>query len=99
MQMKKKRLSLIVASVLAMSMSAPVLAKVVHDGQSSIVDNDDSSESHIGGQYWLGVQPDTYVENLTTSMTLTRYLSSFFSRNFPKKSLSIIQLPGRRPGP
>ena len=28
-----------------------------------------------------------------------RYLSSFFSRNFPKKSLSIIQLPGRRPGP
>ena len=30
---------------------------------------------------------------------LIRYLSSFFSRNFPKKSLSIIQLPGRRPGP
>ena len=30
---------------------------------------------------------------------LGRYLSSFFSRNFPKKSLSIIQLPGRRPGP
>ena len=60
MHMKKKRLSLIVASVLAMTMSAPVWAKVVHDGQSFIVDNDDSSESHIGGQYWFGVQPDTY---------------------------------------
>ena len=34
-----------------------------------------------------------------TSSRENRYLSSFFSRNFPKKSLSIIQLPGRRPGP
>ena len=34
-----------------------------------------------------------------TTLSQLRYLSSFFSRNFPKKSLSIIQLPGRRPGP
>ena len=72
MHMKKKRLSLIVASVLAMSMSAPVWAgKVAHQGQDATIETDDPSVAHIGGQYWKGVQPETYIADLTTSLTLT----------------------------
>lgn len=56
---------------------------------------DDSYESIIPPGFRWNEWADTSEDKALKG----RYLSSFFSRNFPKKSLSIIQLPGRRPGP